>query len=189
MRFYIIICFFICLFLGCESQAYDSREDWIKEIQKAVNEYEKKAKVEITKVNSESGNKSDVEFYERDLNGLQKIKTYYLNEEISADFSIELFVLNNEIILERWTGLMPLLYKGEKKETDPCCELFSRIIYFKNSSEGNVYIKQLKIVDKENLKINKSNIEIQPFVKEDKFDIQNEYQRIISYYKGIKEMN
>lgn len=185
MRFYVVF-ILIGLLIGCQSQTYDPRQDWIIEMEGVIAEYEKTAKVERTKTILENGNESDVEFYSKDSNGLQKVKSYYLDEELSIDFTLELFLKNNMIILEKWSGLMPLLYKGEKRETDPCCELFNRHIYFKSSSEGKIYVKQQVVYDIKNVKIYNEDLKLKPLVEDKEYNIPNEYERAINYLKELE---
>lgn len=165
------------MFISCQNEVIDNREDWIKEIDKVIVEYEKTAKIESTKTRIENGNETIYNYYGKDSNGFQKIKGYYEDESIFVDAVIEIYLLNDSIVLEKMSGLFPLLYKVQKKETDPCCELFNRLIYYKNSSEGKVYFKHIKIMTSEDKEKYMHDLDILPLVEENGFDIPNEYSR------------
>lgn len=187
MKIKILRFVFIALLVSCQNEIIDNREDWVKEIDKTIVEYDKNAKIESAKVLMENGNETLFNYYEKDSNGFQKIKGHYDDEKSSIDAAIEIYMVNDEIVLEKMSGLFPLLYKGQKKETDPCCELFNRFIYYKNSLEGKAYIKQLKIMNNEDKEKYLNDLNMLPLVEEEGFNIANEYLRAKNQIKELKE--
>ncbi|MFD1616514.1 hypothetical protein [Gelatiniphilus marinus] len=178
---------YIALLVSCQNEIIDNREDWVKEIDKTIMAYEKTAKIESTKTLMENGNETFFNYYEKDSNGFQKIKGHY-DENAFVDAVIEIYLVNDEIVLEKMGGLFPLLYKGHKKETDPCCELFNRLIYYKNSSEGKAYIKQLKIMSSKDKEKYINDLNLLPLVEEERFNIANEYLRTKNQIKELKKI-
>ncbi|WP_034042928.1 hypothetical protein [Wocania ichthyoenteri] len=177
----------ITLLVSCQNEIIDNREDWVKEIDETIMAYEKTAKIESTKTLMENGIESVFDYYQKDSNGFQKIKGTYKDEFNLVDAILELYVLNEEIVLEKMSGLFPLLYKGEKKEIDPCCELFNRFIYYKNSLEGKAYTKQLKIMNGKDKEKYINDLNMLPLIEEEGFNIANEYWRTKNQIKELKE--
>lgn len=177
----------LTLLISCQNEVMDNRKDWVKEIDKTIIEYEKTAKIKSTKTLMENGSETIFNNYEKDSNGFQKIKGYYDDENAFVDAIIEIYLVNDEIVLEKMSGLFPLLYKGQKKETDPCCELFNRFIYYKNSLEGKAYTKQLKIMSSQDKEKFMSDLNMLPLVEEEGFNIANEYLRTKNQIKELKK--
>lgn len=174
------------LILSCQNKNVDVRVDWIKKIDNIIKEYERTEKAEITKTLVDKGEESILTIYEKNSDGFQKIKCIYKKESIDVDFIQEIYLKNDEIILDKWSGLFPLLYKGKKEETDPCCELFERFIYYKNSSDGKVYVKALKLFNAKDREKFKEDLDILALQEEEGFNFESQYAIGIEQLKEIK---
>lgn len=177
----------VALLVSCQNRNGDSREDWVKNIDKRVIEYEKTAKIDSTKTLSEDGIESVLSFYEKDFIGFEKIKVTYIDAPNLVNATREFYVQNDELVLEKMSGVFPLLYKGEKKETDPCCELFNRFYYYKNSLEGKAYVKQLRIINKDDKEKHTNDLNVLPLIEEDNFNFPNGYLKSKEQIKELKE--
>ena len=186
MKLKLIVLVICCLVLACENSEGDLREDWVKDIENSISKYNKHAKLEFTKVFKEGNQAYKVEFYHKDEQGLQMIKTI-LDDEDFIDITTEQYLLNDVIVYDRTTGTFPLIYKRTKEVIDPCCEIWDRLIYFRNSMEGNVYMKTLRIMnfaDKDKYIDDLNSLE---YKQEERFNIVNEFDRLNTRLERIKE--
>ncbi len=136
----------VSFIVSCQNEVVDNRFDWIQEIDKTIIEYEKTAEIELSKSFDDNGVDTTIEFYKKDSNRFQKIRVTYYSEYF-VDFTQELYVQNDKIVLDKSNGLFPVLYKSKKGETDPCCQVFNRIIYYKNSLEAKEFVNELRFVN------------------------------------------
>jgi hypothetical protein len=187
MKTMMLILCLVCGICSCQNQVEANKLDWIKKIDKTIKKYEKKSKIEDIKTLVENNQTLIYSIYNKDSQGFHKIKGVLKDDKMDVDVINEVYMLNDEIVLEQWSGLFPLLYKGQKKETDPCCELFNRVIYFKDSLEGKVYIKQLKIFEVEEKNKCLQELNSLPFEEDDRFNIANEYLRVKEQLEELKQ--
>ncbi|WP_299387914.1 hypothetical protein [uncultured Lacinutrix sp.] len=182
----ILLVFTICFLFSCENEAEDNRLDWIQEIDKTILDYNKNAKIEQEGFVGVDKDYSILKIFKKNNDGYQKniIKS---NDSINnVAIIMEIYTLNGEIVLQNFNGLFPLLYKGAKEESDPCCQLFERSIYYKNNQQGKAYFKQLKIKNSENENKFKDDLEILPMLEIDDFNVSDEYFRTKSQLHKLK---
>ena len=84
-------------------------------------------------------------------------------------------------------GTSTLLYKSNKKVSDPCCEMFEKLNYYKNSTEGVVYMKKLQIMNMEDKSNYINDLNILEYKEEEKFNIAKEFDRTNSWLEEIKD--
>jgi len=186
MKLKLKILMICCVIFTCQNNEDDFREDWVKNIENSLSIYNKDAKVKYTKVFKEQNEEYTVQFYNKDEIGLQLIKTI-LNDNNFIDLIIEQYLLNDDIVSDKMTGTFPFIYKGTKKITDPCCEMFDKLIYYKNPTEGKVYTKTLRIMNMDDKDEYINDLYSLVYEESEKFDILKEFDRSNTWLEEIKE--
>lgn len=159
----ILLLLTICFFFSCENEAKDNRLDWVQEIDKTIEFYDKNAKVEFAKTENHPKFKGGnvIEIYKKDKNNVYKIVVK--NDVLDFESQNEIFLKDDKIIRSKKMGYY---ISNEKKEG---LFLIDSTIYFLNKKESIVYEKKLQLSSFEKdaqikkfdlLPINKSKIEI-----------------------------
>ncbi|MAB49428.1 MAG: hypothetical protein CMC05_12435 [Flavobacteriaceae bacterium] len=179
-----ILLFVFSLMLCCQSDTDIHKDDWQRKFIKQIDEYNKKGATRKLKTLNENDNEYLISIYAKDkTTNIQKIKIE-LNLESNLNVSQEFYLLNDNIIMEKFKGISPLIYKGKKKDSDPCCEVFEKNIYYKNSKIGNIYKKRLKINSVEDFDYEK-DLESISFEESKEVDITKELVLAQSWLEEI----
>lgn len=179
-----ILLFAFSLMLCCQSDTDINHDDWQIKINKLIAEYNKNKPTKKLKTLKENDNEYLIGIYSKDsVASIQKI-VIELNIENTYNINQEFYLLNDSVIIEKTRGLMPLIYKGKKKDSNPCCEVFEKHIYYKNSKIGNIYKKRLKINSLEDFDYGK-DLESISFEENKEVDITKDLTVAQSWLKEI----
>ncbi|MGG5488284.1 hypothetical protein [Gaetbulibacter sp. PBL-D1] len=144
MKNQILILMFSLLIFSCDSEAEDARIDWVKKIDNKIVKYNNSAQIENTKVIDEFGGKTKVIVYNKNSEGIYKVKGEY--KEADFEMISEFYIQNDMIILEKKYGLTPLLYKRQRKDNEPCCQILEILNYYKSKEKAKQYERELKFL-------------------------------------------
>lgn len=186
MKLNCIVFVLLSLFFGCETDPGHTR-NWMEEINRTVLNYNKETQILETKTVVENGIKTDVFIFNINSDVVQKVVAeskheYFINAKI------ELYTKNDEILLERMSGLSPLIYKGQKREIDPCCEVFDKKTYFKSSSEARTFMKKIKLMSSLEMETKMKELKELDFQEvEEQKNREENYNRTTKAIKEIKD--
>lgn len=169
MKIKLILILGCCFVFSCQNQE-DDRLDFVKEIDKAIGKYDKTAKIKFEKDSLVKEGRSVLKMYEEDETGMYKIEGNY--SAFNFDFNYELYVQNDNVIFEREQAFTPWIYKGKRDDSEPCCQVFERLNYFKDTLLQKQYLKELNVMEVNDKPIKIKELEALVFKEISKENIQ-----------------
>ncbi|MEO9572199.1 MAG: hypothetical protein ABJH82_00480 [Polaribacter sp.] len=118
--------------------------NWIQSINDDTEKYDKKAKKEMSSVDTTSFKETKLEtFWFKKKKSIYKIKQVY---DFGNNLKIEyVYYYKNDLLIKNTIfGLVPKLHKKEKKKEGSCCFINKEVYYFKSKNQG---IKKSKKFD------------------------------------------
>jgi hypothetical protein len=186
MKFKRFVIIFTCLVFSCQNEVNVIQDDWVKDIDNVIKIYDKQAKIKSSKVLKEDDEECLIQFYHENAQNLQKIIATFKIED-AIDITKEIYLINDVVVLEKFRGMSPLLYKKRMKSTDPCCELIDKLTYYKSPTEGKIYMKELKIMSTEEKDIYINDLEMMDYKEKESSYIDRDFSRAQEWIDEIKE--
>lgn len=182
-------CVLILLFLMSNIVAQEKKSNnWIESIDYDTEKYDKKAKEKMYHIDTTSFKKTKLEtFWFKKKKNIYKIKQIY---DFGYNLKIEyVYYYKNDLLIKYTTfGLVPLIFKKEKKKEDPFCRIDKQVFYFKSKNQGIKKSKELNL----NL-TSEYEFKLKEFQKIDfKMEVfdteksEQEYNRISNLINGLR---